>query len=60
MGSFRLCLVLIWYNINKITYKLDLMIPFQTDISQYCSQYRYSDISILLFGAFKNRYRKFM
>ena len=38
---------------------LDPIIPFQTDISQYCCQYRYSDISIFIFGAFQNQYCNF-
>ena len=49
-------LVLIWY--KKITYFPDLTIPFQTNSGQYCSWYRYSNISILIFGAFQNRYCK--
>lgn len=32
MRWFRHFLVLVWYKINKITYYLDLIIPFQTDI----------------------------
>ena len=52
-------LELIWYKINKITFNQDSIMPFQTDIGRYCSQYRYSDISIFFFGALQNRYGNF-
>ena len=52
-------MVLKWYKINKITYYLNPIIPFQTDIGRFCSRYRYSDISIFIFGAFQNRYCNF-
>ena len=31
----------IWYKMNKLAQYLDSIIPFQTDIGRYCSQYRY-------------------
>ena len=42
--------VLVWYKINKITHYLNPIIPFHTNISQYCSQYRYSDIHFWCFS----------
>ena len=53
-------MVLKWYKINKVTHYLDPIIPFQTDIDGYCIQYRYSNISILFFGAFRNWYCNFL
>ena len=44
MRYFWLIMVLIWYKINKITYFLDPIIPFHTDIGQYCSRNGYSNI----------------
>ena len=40
-------------------HNLDPKIPFQTDIDKYCSEYRYSEILIFIFGAFQNRYGNF-
>ena len=57
-----LCLVglLIWYKMNRITHYLDPIMPFQIDISWYCGQYQYFDNSISIYGAFQNRYCKFV
>ena len=49
--------VLRWYKINKIAYYLDSIIPFHTDIGQYCCRYCFlvlfkSDIANFL----QNRY----
>ena len=44
------------YKIHKITYSLDPIIPYLTDIGRHCSRYRYSDSSIFIFDAFQNLY----
>lgn len=59
-GIILTFLVGIWYRINRITYYLGPIIPFQTDIGRYFSRSRYSDISKFFFGAFqKLRWRFF-
>ena len=44
------------YKIHKITYSLDPIMPYLTDIGRHCSRYRYSDSSIFIFDAFQNLY----
>ena len=60
LNFFGTDMVQIQQNITYITYNLVPIMPFQTDLGRYCSQYWYSDISIIFFGAFQNRYCNFL